>query len=221
MNSISIDDILSGIKALKALDPTYLLFGASAHRYEFNPPLSEEALKGIECQYQIALPPDYRAFLREIGNGGAGPGYGMCGWGQADTGNGMEPWDRQDPSREFPHANSWSGSGYFDEPIPENYEGDEATFKIHHQQWKERNSDWREAYIDGAGIYYGTVPLCHYGCGQTGFLIVNGASYGEVWLNMLSDDEGVKPEMHDGKRLSFGDWYMKWLQESLRELQGH
>jgi hypothetical protein len=50
-------------------------------------------------------------------------------------------------------------------------------------------------------------------------LIVNGASYGEVWLNKLSDDEGVKPEMHDGKRLSFGDWYMNWLHASLRKLQ--
>ena len=79
MNNILIDDILSGIKALRALDPTYLVFGAAAHRHEFNPPLSEEALTGIEGRYQITLLSDYRAFLREIGNGGAGPGYGLCG----------------------------------------------------------------------------------------------------------------------------------------------
>ena len=131
----------------------------------------------------------------------------------------MVPWGpQQDPARPFPHSRPWSGSGYLDEPQPEDYDGDDETFRTHHRQWRERDRDWWAAYLDGAGVYYGTVPLCHYGCGQTALLVVNGPSVGEVWKDLLSDGLGVVPALLDGQRHSFSGWYMSWLQTGLREL---
>jgi hypothetical protein len=219
MSSGSADEIIRGVETLRSLDPGLQHFGASAHRYAFNPPLTEGEIAEVESQYRIDLPPDYRSFLRDVGNGGAGPGYGVCKLGEADTGGGMVPWGpEQDPSRPFPHSRPWSGSGYLDEPVLEDYDGDEETFHTHHQQWRERGPDWWAAYLDGAGIYYGTAPLCHYGCGQTALLVVNGPSAGEVWNNLLSDGLGVAPALLDGRRISFTGWYLNWLQSSLQEL---
>jgi SMI1 / KNR4 family (SUKH-1) len=213
------DEVLRGVAELRSLDHDLQRFGAKAHRYAFHMPLSEDAVAAFEARYNVALPADYRAFLREVGNGGAGPGYGVCKVGEADTGSGMVPWDpRQDPSLPFPHSRPWSGSGYLDEPQLADYDGDEETFRTHHQQWRDRDSGWWAAYLDGAGIYYGTVPLCHYGCGQTALLVVNGPSAGEVWNNLLSDGLGVTPALHGGQRLSFTGWYTNWLQAKLQEL---
>ena len=103
MSSSSIDEIIRGVETLRSLDPGFQRFGATAHRYAFHTPLSEEAVAAFEARYNIVLPADYRAFLREVGNGGAGPGYGMCKLGETDTGGGMVPWDpRQGPVEALP-----------------------------------------------------------------------------------------------------------------------
>src|SRR5262249_36917226 len=113
MSSSSTDEIIRGMETLRSLDPGLQHFGARAHGYAFNSPLSEGEIAEVETQYRIVLPADYRSFLRDVGNGGAGPGYGVCKLGEADTGGGMVPWGReQDLSRPFPHSRPWSGSGY-------------------------------------------------------------------------------------------------------------
>ena len=62
---------------LRHRDTQFQLFGASTHRYLLNPCLPEDNLREVEAQYGITLPEDYRRFLLFMGNGGAGPGYGM------------------------------------------------------------------------------------------------------------------------------------------------
>jgi hypothetical protein len=60
-----------------AADPRHKRFGAAQHRYELRPPLSEARLLEIEAASGCRLPPDYRDFLLELGDGGAGPYYGL------------------------------------------------------------------------------------------------------------------------------------------------
>lgn len=65
------------IEELRALDPQFRVFGAETHGYRFNPPLSESAVAAFEAQQGVHLPADYREFITQIGDGGAGPHYGM------------------------------------------------------------------------------------------------------------------------------------------------
>ena len=45
--------------------------------YEMKPPIGEAALTQLELAQGIELPDGYRDFLLTVGNGGAGPGYGL------------------------------------------------------------------------------------------------------------------------------------------------
>lgn len=67
-------DLLS---RLRAADPGFRVFGSDHHRYRLGPPLSEEKLAGFESANRVRLPEDYRRFLAVVGNGGAGPYYGL------------------------------------------------------------------------------------------------------------------------------------------------
>jgi hypothetical protein len=60
-----------------ARDPERQRFGAEEHNYEVGPALSDEAIAALEEAHGITLPSDYRRFLRDVGDGGAGPGYGL------------------------------------------------------------------------------------------------------------------------------------------------
>jgi SMI1 / KNR4 family (SUKH-1) len=61
----------------RLLDPGLGVFGADAHRYRLNPPVTIEQLRDFESLHSVTLPSDYRQFLLEAGNGGAGPYYGL------------------------------------------------------------------------------------------------------------------------------------------------
>ena len=65
------------LEQAKAADPEYKVFGASKHKYQLNPPASKEAVLALEAEFHIKLPEEYVYFLTEIGNGGAGPHYGL------------------------------------------------------------------------------------------------------------------------------------------------
>ena len=58
-------------------DRACTVFGASEHRYELAAPTSEDDLSGFEREHDVRLPEDYRAYLANLGNGGAGPFYGL------------------------------------------------------------------------------------------------------------------------------------------------
>lgn len=65
------------IAQLAAHDAGCVRFGARVHRYRLAPPIAEAELAAIEAAAEVALPEDYRAHLRQVGNGGAGPYYGL------------------------------------------------------------------------------------------------------------------------------------------------
>ena len=65
------------LQQLASLDPTFQAFGAAEHQYQLNPCLTIQDISAIESQYGIQLPEDYVWFLSQVGNGGAGPFYGL------------------------------------------------------------------------------------------------------------------------------------------------
>lgn len=58
-------------------DPSRLIFGADHHNYKLNPPASPEQVRRFEEKHNLLLPEEYKFFLTQIGNGGAGPYYGL------------------------------------------------------------------------------------------------------------------------------------------------
>ena len=65
------------LEKAKKVDSEYKVFGANKHKYQLNPPVSMDEVLALETDFHIKLPDDYVYFLTEIGNGGAGPYYGL------------------------------------------------------------------------------------------------------------------------------------------------
>ena len=72
--------ILKLLEQAKAKDPDLMRFGAYSHKYKLSAPASEETIQKFEEQEGIRLPEEYRDFLLFVGNGGAGPYYGLVGF---------------------------------------------------------------------------------------------------------------------------------------------
>lgn len=71
------DTLREVLTRLAAADPRRRRFGASTHNYLLAPALSESRVAELEHEYNITLPADYRAHLTGLGDGGAGPYYGL------------------------------------------------------------------------------------------------------------------------------------------------
>jgi hypothetical protein len=69
--------IRTKLSRLRTHDPMLQHFGTTSHGYRLNPPLPTERLEALERRYEIRLPEEYRQFLLHLGDGGAGPAYGV------------------------------------------------------------------------------------------------------------------------------------------------
>lgn len=78
------------LEKLRRTDREYRAFGAGdpdwGHFYLLAPKLDELRLAAFEQRCDISLPADYRHFLQHIGNGGAGPYYGLMALEKAEQG---------------------------------------------------------------------------------------------------------------------------------------
>lgn len=202
-----IERIKEKFNRLKNGDKNFRLFGSVRHRHELNDVLSEEEVAAFEARYKIRLPDEYRAFLLAIGNGGAGPFYGLekledSLYADMDARK-DETQERVDPSLPFPHT----------EPqimFPEGYNLDESDDEDFYKQW------------DDPKHTQGILRLCNFGCGVYLDLVVNGEEYGNIWSSDLASDNGIYPwgQLGDeAERITFLDWYELWLDQSLKELR--
>jgi hypothetical protein len=72
-----INEIKTKLEALRNLDKACAIFGAHKHKYHLNATLSEEEIAQIETENGIVISEEYREVLKYLGNGYAGPGYGL------------------------------------------------------------------------------------------------------------------------------------------------
>jgi hypothetical protein len=100
--------VLRLLGELDRRDPRRRVFGAAAHQYKLNLPLPVSVIEEFEQRHGVSLPEDYRRFVTEIGNGGAGPYYGLFPFGQQDDGFVYCAWETGglvgDFSQPFPHT---------------------------------------------------------------------------------------------------------------------
>jgi hypothetical protein len=71
------DGVRDKIRRLRAVDRQLQSFGAHAHRYELRPRLGASDVAGVDARLGVALPEELRRFYLEVGNGVAGPDYGL------------------------------------------------------------------------------------------------------------------------------------------------
>ena len=184
------------------------VFGSQSHGFRTHPPLSEEAVREFEARHRITLPPEYRGFLIHVGNGGAGPAYGLFKLGEMDDGFGHKPWTENDGfvvvlSQPFPHTGPWND--LIEEPVYDESRQDDPEWEDeYHRQldaWENRVY-WNPANVNGA------VPICHLGCALRQWLVVTGPEAGNVWNDDRADHGGLKPLQRAGlERITFLQWY--------------
>lgn len=212
--------IRDGLRQLRESTAPLKVFGSQVHGFRTYPPLSEEAVCQFEARHCVTLPLEYRGFLIHVGNGGAGPAYGLFKLGEMDDRFGHKPWTENGGfvgmlSLPFPHTGPWNDLS--EEPVYDESREDDLEWEVEYERqmnaWEDRVY-WNPANVNGA------VPICHLGCALRQWLVVTGAEAGNVWDDQRTDHGGLKPVQQGGRhRVTFLQWYRSWLDDALRQLR--
>ncbi|MCL1471808.1 SMI1/KNR4 family protein [Argonema antarcticum] len=208
------EELKNKLTQLATTDKNFKNFGSETHKYQLNPCLTEAEIQAFEVKNKIALPDDYRNFLLEVGNGGAGPGYGLR---------------KLEVKKEMSRGEN---DNYFSQPF------------LLKKAWNYPgllNPGEEFVDIDEDKLTQGTISVANYGCGIYARLVITGDQRGTIWIDDRGNDGGIYPcslqiasfyhsEMIEDEDLepalrepplSFYDWYDNWLNSSqILSLQG-
>ena len=190
------------------------VLGAASHQFLLNPTLGDAEVQSFERQHRLKLPAEYRHFVTTVGNGGAGPFYGVFPVGTIDGPFGFQPWPEEDGivgrlAEPFPLEAEWNdlrenpGDGSLDSNDPE--------FETKLEQFEARY--WDSSIVNGA------IPICHAGCAIRIWLVITGNQRGRLWLDGRAEFSGLSPLYSNGRPATFDSWYEEWLESALREGQ--
>ncbi len=205
------DILVRDLGRVRASGSTFGVFGENGHDYELNPTLCEQELTECEAVHGILLPADYRQFLLRVGNGGAGPYYGLFPFGEMDDGFELGPWGDfiGQLSAQFPHSDAWNDlTGKPDNSEP-----------MDSDKYDELLDDFEKRYFHTSQVN-GAIPICHLGCALRQWLVITGREAGNVWCDDRADYKGLYPlKSHNRRRTTFFEWYRDWLDEVLAKVQ--
>ena len=179
--------ILKLLGQAKAKDPDLARFGAYSHQYKLAAPAGEEAIQEFEEQQGIRLPEEYRDFLMLVGNGGAGPYYGLYGLKAL--------------KEELSDSHGVRLYRVMEEPV--------IYPKMSEEEW-DRMAD-PEGRRKGEEVhpYAGILPIGTQGCTlMTGLMLV-GPYRGQV---VYYDEDFCGPPFF-AREKGFLEWYERWLRE--------
>jgi hypothetical protein len=206
--NIDYSEIRETLRKLSASPPRKRVFGADSHGYKVHEPLTEAEIGMFERKHRITLPEDYRGFLIHVGDGGAGPAYGIFRLGERDDCFDFVRWEENDGfvgvlSEPFPHTEAWNDLN--DAP---DYDLEDAE-EIERQQ----KAFW-EKYYD-VKLVSGAIPICHLGCAYRIWLALTGPERGHIWCDDRADQRGLYPlQLPGADRVTFIDWYLDWLRDA-------
>jgi HEAT repeat protein len=125
-------------------------FGEETHGFRLNPPLTERQVQDSEARHSVRLPEGYRLFLLKLGDGGAGPYYGL------------HPLSRALDLADEPIE------GHLTRPCPL------VPGMPREDDWLERLGGSADE------CFRGTIPIVHQGCTHYSLLVISGAARGRV-----------------------------------------
>lgn len=193
-------EVLRILSQAQKIDKKFEMFGTSTHKYKLNPPIQASFVRSIEEKYGFTLPEDYFHFITEVGDGGAGPDYGIQSFTKFLT-EGVDSY-----SKRYWEEYHYSLAKPF---VPRTMIADEVEeFSIATKEAYERNPNnyfiYEEndetKFCDTAGFY----TLGTHGCQWDFGLIITGDKRGQVFD---TDNEGAYCFVAN----SFTEFYQKWL----------
>jgi hypothetical protein len=206
MSGPQLSRISNALAALATSRPP--VFGSDWHGFQLNPVLSETEVLEFEREHRVTLPEDFRQFLTSVGNGGAGPFYGVFSLGEMDDNFGVQRWQEGDGfvgilSRPFPFQEEWNELSSM--PIT-----DLGESEYERQMEAFEKSYWNSSLVNGA------FPIGHEGCALRIFLVVTGEAAGHLWEDRRSEYGGLRPvRLANGSVATFSGWYEEWLEQCL------
>ena len=143
------------------------VFGSDQHKFALNEPLPESAVSMFERDLSIQLPNEYRSFITGVGDGGAGPFYGVFPLGMVDDNFDLRQWHVndglvEDPSIPFDLVSEWNDTSTM--PSDDLAHEDQAEYDRRMEIFE--NAYFRSDHLKGA------VPICHQGCALRIWLVV-------------------------------------------------
>lgn len=199
---VQLERIQYKLEQLRTQDTTFQIFGAFHHQYHLNDVTTEAEVAAFEQQHHILLPADYVAFLLHMGDGGAGPYYGLETlkdgiYESLDDKN--EEFGFVQLAADFRFTEAWNPA-LADSETTEEFD-EEVMY----------DAKWAD----------GMLRISNYGCGVSINVIVQGNSYGQIWVDDRFNDGGIYPDHYfaNSERLNFLDWYELWLDQSLEKVE--
>ena len=191
------------LEQARRMDPQLEMFGVSEHQYRLGAPVDLTFVRSIEEKYHFRFPEDYVQFITEVGDGGAGPGYGLYPFSYYCTE--AESAKEANAREKYLHR---LGRELRLLPIEPEWLED---FCIS-QEKKRKNP---EKYFRGSsesfnwhnGVLYGPYGFFHlgtHGCWRDFGLVTAGERYGQVFIY---DTEGA----FELAASSFQAFYQDWL----------
>ena len=186
----------------KAADKNLEVFGADAHQYHLNPPVSEAEVLAFEKKYGVQLPECYRAFMLTIGDAKAkksdfiaGPYYGLYAFGTSLDSLLYEKIETylKAPCNLSPDMTQEEWETLSDPLLPSEEEEEEDDDKY---------------FAERAKVFGGLLPLGSQGCTYEHALVLNGKYAGRV-VNV--DLDLAQPKF--AFETNFLDWYERYLDE--------
>ncbi len=172
------------LKQAKEKDRDFAVFGAGSHKYNLSPPASITAIEAFEQKYGIRLPEEYRNFLLLVGNGGAGPYYGIYGVKALE--------------KEIAENDTYD---VLAEPViyPEMTDED----------WDKAADPEGRCEQEEPHPYAGILPIGSQGCTYMMGIVLRGAHQGQV----VYYDEDFCGKPFFVREKGFLAWYERWLRE--------
>lgn len=209
-------DYISEIKALAQeglrCDPKYEIFGARIHKWQFGEPADIQKIYDFQNDMKITIPEALVRYLTELGDGGAGPDYGIYSLDKMRRENTFLP-ETADLPVMLDHSmtdEQWLDFAKKYETLDDIIFSDEFDTKTEEQQeslMKELNG--MESSVLAGGLFIGTP-----GCTMNSVLMCRGAACGEVFIVDFDYFFQLRSEPFCcGK---FEDWIIRKMKKSIR-----
>ena len=186
----------------KEADKNLEVFGADAHQYHLNPPVSEAEVLAFEKKYGVQLPECYRAFMLTIGDAKAkksdfiaGPYFGLYAFGTSVD------------SLLYEKIETYLKAPCNLSPDMTQEEWETLSDPLLFSE-EEEEEDEDKYFAERAKVFGGLLPLGTQGCTYEHALVLNGKYSGRV-VNV--DLDLAQPKF--AFEANFLDWYERYLDE--------